>query len=326
MKLSIVIPIYDELEDIDPLHAQITEILEEFEPDYEIIFSNDGSKDGSAEALNRVAERDRRAKVIHLRRNFGQTAALMAGFNHASGDIVVAMDGDLQNDPKDIPRLVEEMEKGFDVVSGWRVDRKEGPIRRLPSRIANWLISRVTGVKLHDYGCTLKAYRRDALQGVYLYGEMHRFIPALVAWQGGTVTELPVSHHARRHGVSKYGIDRTTRVILDLFVVHFLGRSVDRPIQLFGKAGIYSIAAAFLAGIWAVYLKYFEGVSFIQTPLPILITLLILVGLIFLLMGLLAEMQTRIYFETQKKSPYVIRATRNLSNYAGTDNPGSNHA
>jgi glycosyltransferase involved in cell wall biosynthesis len=312
MKLSIVIPIYEELDNIDPLHAQLTEILEEFGRDYEIIFSNDGSKDGSAEALDRAADGDPRTKVIHLRRNFGQTAALMAGFNHASGEIVLAMDGDLQNDPKDIPRLVDEIEKGFDVVSGWRIDRKEGQIRRLPSRIANWLISRVTGVKLHDYGCTLKAYRRDALQGVYLYGEMHRFIPALVAWQGGTVTELPVSHHARRHGASKYGIDRTTRVILDLFVVYFLGRGVDRPIQFFGKAGIYSIVAALLAGIWAVYLKYVEGVSFIQTPLPILVALLILTALIFLLMGLLAEMQTRIYFETQQKFPYVIRETRNM--------------
>lgn len=312
MKLSIVIPIYEELDNIDPLYAQLTETLEKFGRDYEIVFCNDGSKDGSAEALDRIAQRDPRAKVVHLRRNFGQTAALMAGFNHAGGDIVVAMDGDLQNDPKDIPRLVDEMERGFDVVSGWRVDRKEGPIRRLPSRIANGLISRVTGVRLHDYGCTLKAYRRDVLQGVYLYGEMHRFIPALVAWQGGTVTELPVAHHARRHGVSKYGIDRTTRVILDLFVVYFLGHGIDRPIQFFGKAGIYSIVAAFLAGIWALYLKYVEGVSFIQTPLPILVALLMLTALIFLLMGLLAEMQTRIYFETQQKFPYVIRETRNM--------------
>ena len=326
MKLSIVIPIYNELESISALHSQITEVLGKFGREYEIIFSNDGSQDGSRGALDEFAEIDSRVKVIHLRRNFGQTAALMAGFNHASGEFIVAMDGDLQNDPKDIPRLVEEMEKGFDVVSGWRIDRKEGRSRRLPSRIANWLISSITGVKLHDYGCTLKAYRREVLQGVHLYGEMHRFVPALVAWQGGTVSELPVSHHARRYGSSKYGIDRTTRVLLDLFVVSFLGRGIDRPIQFFGKAGIYSLWAAFLAGLWAVYLKVFEDVSFIQTPLPMLVTLLILAALIFVLMGLLAEMQTRIYFETQQKSPYVIRETRNLTKQVPSRNSGSTHA
>lgn len=312
MKLSIVVPIYNELENLRPLHARLTEVLGAMDRDYEIILCNDGSQDGSDAVLDQIATEDRRTKIIHLRRNFGQTAALMAGFNHASGDCVVALDGDLQNDPKDIPSLVEEMEKGFDVVSGWRINRKEGQHRRLPSRIANALISWITGVKLHDYGCTLKAYRRDVLQDVFLYGEMHRFVPALVAWHGGTVTELPVSHHARRHGASKYGIDRTTRVLLDLLVVSFLGRGIDRPIQVFGKAGIYCFILAFMAGIWAVYLKFFEGVSFIQTPLPILVTLLMLVALIFLLMGLLAEMLTRIYFESQKKFPYVIRETRNI--------------
>lgn len=326
MKLSLVVPIYNEQDNIGPLYAQVIDVLEGLGLESELIFTNDGSQDGSKDALNALAKNDRRVKVIHLRRNFGQTAALMAGFNHASGEIVIAMDGDLQNDPRDVPRLMQEIEKGFDVVSGWRVDRKEGPIRRLPSRMANWLISRITGVQLHDYGCTLKAYRREVLQGVHLYGEMHRFVPALVAWQGGTVAELPVTHHVRRHGVSKYGIDRTTRVILDLFVVYFLGRGVDRPIQFFGKAGLYSLLAAFLTGLWTVYLKLFEGVSFIQTPLPVLVTLLTMVGLIFIMMGLLAEMQTRIYFETQQKFPYVIGETRNLTERPSAEDSDPGHA
>lgn len=313
MKLSVVVPIYNESQNIGPLQERLAHALAEFGQDYEIIYANDGSGDGSADALDRIAEANSQVKVIHFRRNFGQTAALMAGFNHASGEIVVAIDGDMQNDPADIPKLVAETEKGFDVVSGWRVDRKEGQNRRLPSRIANWLISRVTGVRLHDFGCTLKAYRREILQDVFLYGEMHRFIPALIAWQGGSVTEMPVQHHPRLHGKSKYGIDRTMRVLLDLIVVSFLGRGLDRPIQVFGKIGLYSLFISGLAGLLAVYLKVFEGVSFIETPLPMLVTLLALVGLIFILMGLLAEMQTRIYFETQERFPYVIRATRNFT-------------
>lgn len=221
MKLSIVVPIYNERENIEPLQRQFDDALTEFGNDYEVIYIDDGSSDGSADALDRIAAVNPKAKVIHFSRNFGQTAALMAGFNHAEGEIIVAIDGDLQNDPADIPRLVEEAGKGFDVVSGWRFDRQEGRLRRIPSRIANWLISRITGVKLHDYGCTLKAYRRKVLEGVFLYGEMHRFIPALVAWQGGSVVELPVTHHPRRHGSSKYGIDRTTRVCsFELFHRH----------------------------------------------------------------------------------------------------------
>lgn len=312
MNLSIVIPIFNELENVKPLYFQLTNVLESLGVEYEVIFSNDGSSDGSERDLDEIAKQDRRVKIIHFRRNFGQTAALMAGFNHASGEIVVSLDGDLQNDPNDIPRLLVEIEKGFDVVSGWRVDRKEGRFRRLPSRMANSLISWVTGVKLNDYGCTLKAYRRGVLKDVYLYGEMHRFIPALVAWQGGTVTEITVTHHARLHGTSKYGIDRTSRVILDLLVVSFLGRGIDRPIQIFGKAGIYCLILACMTSVWAIYLKFANGVSFIQTPLPMLIVLLILVTLIFILMGLLAEMLTRIYFESQKKYPYTIGKTRNI--------------
>jgi len=312
VKLSIVIPIFNELKNIEPLYKQLTDVLVDMQIAYEIVFSDDGSRDGSNDALDHLAANDKRVKIVHLRRNFGQTAALMAGFNHSGGDIIISMDGDMQNDPKDIPALYAEIEKGPDVVSGWRIERKEGLIRRLPSRIANAMISKITGVKIHDYGCTLKAYRREVLQDVYLYGEMHRFVPALAAWQGGTVSELPVRHHARIHGTSKYGLDRTSRVILDLLVVRFLGRGIDRPIQVFGKAGIYCVLFSVLTGIWAVYLKLFQGVSFIQTPLPVLVALLVLVALIFFMMGLMAEMLTRIYFESQKKYPYAIRTTRNI--------------
>lgn len=312
MIISVVIPIYNEIDNLQELHAQLTSVLPDLTADYEILFCNDGSSDGSEERLNLLAESDSHVKVIHLRRNFGQTAALMAGFNNARGDCVIAMDGDLQNDPTDIPRMVEKLNAGFDVVSGWRVNRKEGWSRRIPSKLANWLISRITGVALHDYGCTLKAYRGDVLRDVRLYGEMHRFIPAHIAWTGGKITEIPVSHHARRHGSSKYGFDRVSRVLLDLIVVSFLGGGLDRPIQFFGKAGIYSIVLAGLFAVWALYLKFIEGLSFIQTPLPIMVTLFFLVALIFVMMGLLAEIQVRIYFESRNRFPYVIRETRNI--------------
>jgi dolichol-phosphate mannosyltransferase len=222
------------------------------------------------------------------------------------------MDGDLQNDPQDIPRLIEKLEEGYDVVSGWRVTRTEGMDRRLPSRVANWMISKVSGVKLHDYGCTLKAYRRRFLENVRLYGEMHRFVPVYAAWEGGSVTEIPVVHHPRLHGRSKYGLGRAPRVLLDLLVIRFLARSLDRPIQFFGRAGLYSFVLAFLAGSYALYLKLIEGVSFILTPLPVLVALLGLTGLMFVMMGLLAEIQSRVYFESQNKLPYAVRTTRNL--------------
>lgn len=312
MSISIVIPVFNEIDNLEPLYAAITEALEGTGIDYEVILCNDGSRDGSCDVLDRIAARDPRFKIIHLRRNFGQTAALMAGFQHAAGETIVAMDADLQNDPRDIPTLLEAMVDGVDVVSGWRVNRKEGLIRRLPSRIANWLISRTTGVRLHDYGCTLKAYRADILKDVTLYGEMHRFIPAFAVWRGGDLREVPVRHHPRTHGASKYGLDRTSRVLLDLLVVSFLGFGLDRPIQFFGKVAVFSGLLATVAGVYSLYLKFFEGISLIQTPLPLLVTLLVLAALIFLAMGLIAEMQTRIYFETRSRHPYVIAETRNF--------------
>jgi glycosyltransferase involved in cell wall biosynthesis len=312
MKISVIVPIYNECENIDALYMQLFPVLTAMKTSYEVVFVNDGSTDGSAAVLDALADRDRVVKVVHLRRNYGQTAAMMAAIQHSSGEIIVPMDGDLQNDPQDIPRLLEKLEEGYDVVSGWRADRKEGMDRRLPSRVANWLISKVSGVKLHDYGCTLKAYRRRFLENVRLYGEMHRFVPIYASWEGGRVTEIPVTHHPRLHGQSKYGIGRAPRVLLDLMVIRFLDRSLDRPMQFFGKAGLYSFALAFLAGSYAVWLKLFEGVSFILTPLPVLVVMLGLVGLMFIMMGLLAEIQSRAYFESQNKMPYTVRDTRNL--------------
>ena len=317
MRISLNIPIYNERNSIEPLYDQLVPVLEGLGCEFEIIITNDGSTDGSNEVVDVLAARDPRVKVLHLRRNYGQTAALMAAIRHSSGEVIVPMDGDLQNEPKDIPRLLDKLEEGYDVVSGWRKERKEGLSRRLLSQVANWLASKVSGVKLHDYGCTLKVYRRDVLENVRLYGEMHRFIPIYARREGARVTEIPVTHHARRFGRSKYGLGRVPRVFLDLIVIRFLCTGLDRPIQFFGLVGLYSFGMAFLVGLWAVYLKLFEGTSFILTPLPLLVVMFGLVGLIFVLMGLLAEIQSRIYYESQGKFPYVVREARNLDGPAG---------
>lgn len=317
MWISVNIPIYNERDSIEALYEQLVPVLERLGCEFEIIITNDGSTDGSNEVLDALAARDARVRVLHLRRNYGQTAALMAAIRHSSGDVMIPMDGDLQNDPKDIPRLLDKLEEGYDVVSGWRKERKEGLGRRLLSQAANWLASKISGVKLHDYGCTLKAYRRDVLENVRLYGEMHRFIPIYAKWEGARITEIPVTHHARRFGRSKYGLGRIPRVLLDLIVIRFLRTGLDRPIQFFGLAGLYSFGMAFLVGLGAVYLKLFEDISFILTPLPLLVVLLGLGGLIFVLMGLLGEMQSRIYYESRGKFPYVVRETRNLDGPAG---------
>jgi glycosyltransferase involved in cell wall biosynthesis len=237
----------------------------------------------------------------------------MAGFEFARGEIIVPMDADLQNDPQDIPLLLARLNEGFDVCSGWRKDRQDHSIRRnLPSRVANWLISKVSGVHLHDDGCSLKAYRRDVLKGVKLYGEMHRFIPIYASWEGGRVAEVPVTHHARVHGSSKYGVDRVLKVVLDLIVVQFLAKWANRPIYVFGTFGAGCLAIAFFAGLWAVYLKLFRGTSFIQTPLPLLVVMLAVTGGMSILMGLLAEIIMRTYYESQGKAVYVVKSTSNL--------------
>ena len=310
--LSITVPIYNEAQNIGPLHERLVAALEPLGKPYEIILVNDGSQDGSDKALDALAAKDPRVKVVHFRRNYGQTAAMMAGIRYASGEIIIPMDGDLQNDPADIPKLLAKLDEGYDVVSGWRQDRKDNARRTIPSRMANWLISRISGVHLHDYGCSLKAYRRDVVKGVKLYGEMHRFIPIYATWEGGKVTEVVVTHHPRAHGSSKYGMNRVVKVLLDLIVVQFLARYASRPIYLFGGCGVVSLLLAFLAGLWALYLKYFEATSFIQTPLPLLVVLLTLTGGISILMGLLAEIIMRTYYESQGKAVYDVRSTANL--------------
>ena len=306
-ELSVTVPIYNEEDNVNPLHERTAAALDALGRSWELILVNDGSKDRSAERLDAIAAADPRVRVVHLRRNYGQTAAFMAGLDHARGDIIVPMDGDLQNDPVDIGRLLAKLEEGFDVVSGWRKDRKDAAIKRnLPSRIANDMISKVSGVHLHDYGCSLKAYRREVLDGVKLYGEMHRFVPIYAAWNGARGTEREVTHHPRVHGESKYGLERVIKVVLDLVVVKFLFRYASKPIYVFGGFGLLNFAGAALAATWALYLKLFESTSFIQTPLPVLSVILFALGVMSFLMGLLAELLNRTYHEAQDKPVYRV--------------------
>jgi len=314
MKISIVIPIYDEEESISTLLSEIKEAIDPHFDDYEIIAVNDGSKDGSMEVLRVEALKNSKIKVVNFRRNFGQTAAMAAGFDLATGEVIIPLDADLQNDPKDIILLVEKLNEGFDIVSGWRKDRQDKLVsRKIPSWIANYIISRVTGVNLHDYGCTMKAYRRDILQDIRLYGEMHRFIPALAAWNGANITEIVTHHRERKFGKTKYGISRIFRVILDLFTVKFLLKYSAKPMHFFGKAGIYLLIGGFISGLIAVFLRIFLGMSFIITPLPLLTVFLMLMGVQFILMGLIFEILIRTYYESQDKRPYAIKEKINLS-------------
>lgn len=313
MTLSIIIPIYNEKENIAPLYEGLIHALSACDRQYEIIFIDDGSTDGSAAILMELASKDNKVKLINFRHNFGQTAAMMAGIDHASGEIIIPMDGDLQNEPADIPLLLAKLDEGYDVVSGWRKNRKDSLlIRNFPSHVANWLISKVFGVKLHDYGCSLKAYRKDVLKEVRLYGEMHRFIPVYASWQGGKVTEIPVDHHPRLHGNSHYGLERVIKVLLDLIVLKFLVKYANKPIYVFGGFGLASIAISFAAGLFAVYLKLFEAKAFISTPLPLLVVMAFITGIMSILMGLLSEVIMRTYYEAQHKPAYVIRNTVNI--------------
>jgi glycosyltransferase involved in cell wall biosynthesis len=307
------VPIYNEEENIPVLHSRISEALATTRLEYELILVDDGSADNSYSSLRVLAGKDSRVKVVKLRRNFGQTAAMAAGFDLASGRVVIPMDGDLQNDPLDIPLLLNKIDEGYDVVSGWRKDRKDTFInRKLPSMIANGFISKMTGVHLHDYGCTLKAYRREVLEDVNLYGEMHRFVPALAHQVGAKVTEMPVRHHERLHGVSKYGISRTMKVILDLMTVKFLLSYSTKPIQLFGRWGIYTLCAGFLSGLATLYMKFFENTSMNRNPLLILTAFLLFMGVQFIVMGLLAELSARTYYEAQGKPIYNIKEKLNF--------------
>lgn len=313
VELSVVIPIYDEQDNIASLVHALLEVLDGLPQSFEVITVNDGSRDDSLERLKEQARRRTEIKVVDLRRNYGQTAALMAGIDHASGSTLVAIDGDLQNDPIDIPLLLDKLDEGYDVVSGWRKERKDAPLtRNLLSRIANGLISRISGVKLRDYGCTLKAYRREVIKDVRLYGEMHRFIPIYAFWMGAKVTEIPVSHHPRRSGKSKYGLERIFKVVLDLTVVKFLDSYFEKPIYVFGGFGLLSLLIAGISGIYMLYLKFFEGLYMIQTPLPTLSAMFFLIGVVSILLGLLAEMVVRTYYESQQRTTYMIRDTINL--------------
>jgi glycosyltransferase involved in cell wall biosynthesis len=311
--LSVLVPVYNEIDSLPELTARLTDALEHLGHVWEVVFVDDGSADGSGAVLDEMAAGEPRFKVVHFRRNFGQTAALMAAVEYSHGEVVVMMDADLQNDPADIVRLVSRLDEGYDVISGWRVDRRDKEWgRRWPSRLANRLISGLSGVHLHDYGCTLKAYRRWTIEHVRLYGEMHRYIPIYASWQGAKVFEVPVTHHPRKHGKSKYGLSRATRVLLDLIVIFFLDRALDRPMQFFGVAGLCCLVGAFLAGCWALWLRVFENTSFIQTPLPLLVTLLAITGLLCLFLGILAEMIMRTYFESRDKRAYLVGRTVNI--------------
>lgn len=317
MDLTVIVPVYNEEENVGPLCEALHRVLSGMEKAYEIILVDDGSTDGSWELLQKNAQRFPHIHTVRFRRNFGQTAAMSAGIHRARGEIVVMLDADLQNDPEDIPKLVQRIhEGGADVVSGWRKDRKDRWLsRRLPSMIANAVISKITGVALHDYGCTLKAYRRDLIQNVHLYGEMHRFIPALASWVGGRIDEVVVSHHPRRYGQSKYGITRTIRVILDLITVKFLLRYSLGPMQMFGKiGGLFMAPGALLLGaIIAFHLSFrlfgtMFGAELIKRPFWIMSAfMLIFMGMQFLSIGLLAEVQIRTYHESQNKPTYVVR-------------------
>lgn len=308
MYLSLIIPIYNEAENLRPLCERIRQALGSTGWEYEIILVDDGSTDGSEQILTSLHEEDARIKVIRFRRNFGQTAALAAGFAYAHGEIIVSLDGDLQNDPLDIPLLVAKLNEGYDLVNGWRVNRQDPFFsRRLPSHIANSVISLTTGVRLHDYGCTLKAFRSDVAKRLKLYGEMHRFIPALVSDLGGKIAELPVSHHPRRRGRSKYGLARTLWVILDLLTVKFLSHYATRPSHLFGLLGVL---ASLLGGAITILLglqKLLFNAQLANRPLLLLGILLIVIGVQFVSMGLIGEMLARTYHESQEKPIYVVK-------------------
>jgi glycosyltransferase involved in cell wall biosynthesis len=307
-EVSVFLPVYNEEPNLRPLHAKLDAALRSLGRSAEIVYVDDGSNDGSLKVLREIAAMDSRVRVVALRRNYGQTAAMAAGIDAARGKVLIPMDADLQNDPADIERLLNKLDEGYDVVSGWRKNRKDKMVtRKIPSMIANRLISWIGGVPLHDYGCSLKAYRRESLQDVRLYGEMHRFIPIYASWAGASVTEIPVEHHARTMGTSKYGLSRTLKVVFDLMTIKFMASYQTKPIYVFGAFGMLAFAISLLAGLYAVFLKIFHKADFVQTPLPILAIVMFAVGVQFLLMGLLAEMLVRTYHESQAKSIYAVR-------------------
>jgi glycosyltransferase involved in cell wall biosynthesis len=307
-ELSVVVPVYNEEGNLAALHQELTSVLDPFGKRYEVLFVDDGSTDASFALLSSIHHRDPRVRVIRFRKNFGQTAALAAGFAEAKGGVIVTLDADLQNDPRDIPRLVERLDAGFDIVCGWRKDRKDAFLsRRLPSQIANWLISRTTRVRLHDYGCTLKAFRSEVVKSLQLYGEMHRFIPAVASGFGVSIDEMVVGHRPRRSGTSKYGISRTVRVVLDLITVKFLLDYSHRPLQIFGLAGFAMGAVGFVLGLWLTWVKFGLGEPIAGRPLLLLAALLMVFGVQLVSLGLVGELQARTYHESRNGPPYAIR-------------------
>lgn len=314
LQVSVVVPIYNEVESLPPLIEAIASTMEQAQLTYELICVDDGSSDGSAQLLKELALKTPYLRGVLLRRNYGQTAAMAAGFNYARGKAIVTLDGDLQNDPADIPMLLDKLEEGYDLVSGWRKNRQDAALTRLlPSKIANWLIAEITGVRLHDYGCSLKAYRSELIADMNLYGELHRFLPALAFIEGARITELPVRHHARIHGQSKYGLGRTFRVVLDLLTVFFMKKFLTRPMHVFGLLGIISTTVGIFLGLYLTFLKLGLGENIGERPLLILSVVLLLTGIQLFCFGLLGELMMRTYHESQGRPIYRVREVAEYS-------------
>ncbi len=317
LSVSVVVPIYNEFENIPLLYEQLSQTLLKLGREYEILFVDDGSRDGSAEALQALAAADLRVKVVRFRRNYGQTAAMQAGFQYASGDVIVTMDGDLQNDPSDIGMMLAKIDEGYDLVHGWRKQRQDAFLnRRLPSLIANWIIAKTTRFPIHDLGCTLKAIRREIAQDLELYGEMHRFIPILAHWRGAWCAEVVTKHHPRRFGTTKYGISRTLRVVLDLITVKYMLDYSASPMKLFGMLGFGCGLLSAVAGLAVILMKLGQGVDMTGNPLLLLAVLAMMVGVQLFSLGLLGEVSARIYFGSQGKQHFTVRELINF------DSPG----
>lgn len=313
MKISVVVPVYNEKDNVTILHQKIKDVMIKNSYDYEIIFVDDGSSDGTFDIMREIAKEDRNLKIIRFRRNFGQTAAMAAGFDYAKGDVIVSLDGDLQNDPEDIPELLKKIEEGYDVVSGWRKNRQDEKKRVAFSKVANWLIGKITKVNLHDYGCSLKAYRSDVAKNLHMYGELHRFIPVLANIYGASITEIPVRHHPRQFGQSKYNLSRTFRVIVDLILMYFMQKFITRPIHFFGIIGFFLFALGFGIDTYLAVEKIFFGMNIGNRPLLLMGVLLILTGINLGGIGIISEFLTRIYYESQNKKIYNIKTMINFN-------------
>lgn len=306
--LSVVIPVYNEKQNISYLYENLNNILPQIGKKYEVILVDDGSIDGTFKELLKIHEQNNNYKIIRFRKNFGQTPAMSAGFDYANGEVIITLDADLQNDPQDIPVLLEKINEGYDIVSGWRINRQDKTIsRKFPSKIANWLIARLTGVKIHDYGCTLKAYTSDVIKNIELFGEMHRYIPAVASWMGINVAEVPVHHHSRKFGKSKYGISRTIRVILDIITIKYLLSYSQKPIQIFGLIGLITGAIGFILTVYLIIMRLFFNMALSSRPLFTLSIFMIFIGVQLITMGILAELIMRTYHASSGKPTYAIR-------------------